>query len=103
MAMNDMQKKIIQTNIGRLDHLANKATLAFSTSKKTYTTSWGEEKEGYSNDNQTAKAFAKTTQVITKIASLQLLMASDDYHPDNAASDMAKLSEDIGKFFEESE
>ena len=103
MAMNELQKKIIQGNIGRLDHLANKATLAFNTSKNTYTTSWGEEKEGYSNDNKTSKAFAKTCQVFTKISSLQLLMASDDYHPDNAQADMNKLTADLDKFFDDSE
>lgn len=98
-----MQKKILQNCAGRLDHLANKATVAFNTSSNTYTDSWGTEKKGYSNDNKTSKAFAKTTQVVTKIASLQLLMASDDYHPDDATSDMNKLNKDLAVFFEDSE
>ena len=50
-----------------------------------------------------SKAFAKTCQVVTKISSLQLLMASDDYHPDNAQADMNKLTEDLDKFFDDSE
>jgi|TARA_R110001583_G_C5339098_1_gene379248 hypothetical protein len=99
--MNDLQKAIIKRSIGRLDHLSNKATLAFGTDKNSYQDSWGESQSGYQNDTKTSKAFRSTTKVITKLTIMSLTLAGDGYHPDDATADLTKLQEDIDKMFTE--